>query len=67
MIKPTQQFMSLKQASEYLGISYQTAKRDYRGWSKWGVSFHRYNGQSNRLLFKRSELERMVDQWKIKI
>lgn len=62
-----QNYFNLKETADFLGISYRSAKNDWRGWERWGVRASRYNGESNRLIFKRSDLEKMVQQWEIRL
>jgi len=59
MIKQAQEYLNLKQAAEYLGIGGSTAKRIWPSWIDHGVVPSRFPG--NKLRFKRSELDRMMD------
>lgn len=57
-------YLSTKQAAEYLGIGYSTAKKNWPQWTKFGVVPSRLNGKAE-LRFKRSELDRLMDAWRV--
>lgn len=67
MIKISPEYFSAKQAADYLGIAYVTLKRDYPGWDRFGVIARRYNDRAStgKLRFKRTELDQMMNQWKV--
>lgn len=63
MIKPLQNYLNLKQAAEYLGISESHAKTQWPGWSKYGVIPSRF--PSRMLKFKISDLDKLMEVLKV--
>lgn len=68
MIKQSQEYLNLKQAAEYLGIGESTAKNRkspayWCKWEKFGVVASRWPGRM--LKFKRSDLDRMMEETKV--
>lgn len=64
----TPAYLSLKDTAAYLGIGLSTSKRDWPSWEKFGVIPSRYvssTGRGRRLFFRRTELDRMMDQMKV--
>lgn len=53
--KREQKYLSLREAAEYLGISYRTAYRDWKSWIKYGVSPCKYNK------FKKEDLDELME------
>lgn len=56
--------LTAKEAAAYLGISYNTLKRDWPAFDKYGVVPCRYRG-GRILLFKKSELDQMIEKWRV--
>lgn len=67
MIQIAPQYLTARQASDYLGIAYVTLRKDYKSWFDLGVNPSRYGGKndSGHLRFKRSELDHLMDQWRL--
>lgn len=64
----TPAYLSLTETAAYFGMSLGTAKRDWPSWEKFGVVPSRYvnrSGRGRRLFFRRTELDRMMDQMKV--
>jgi predicted site-specific integrase-resolvase len=67
MLQISPEYLSAQQAASYLGIAYETLKKNYPQWMKFGVIARRFNNKADtgKLRFKRSELDQMMDQWKV--
>lgn len=77
MNKPNQEYMNLRQTADYLGMSLSTAHRSYPTWVEHGVIPSRLRSlvknekgsievrEGRNLRFKRSEIDRMMDQLKV--
>ena len=60
------QYLSLKQTAEFLGFSQSFVEHNYPQWLEFGVVARRRNNNPNsNLMFKISELEKMVDEWRV--
>lgn len=58
--------LTLKEAADYLGISYINARINWPEWTKFGVIPFRYLGNPKASLrFRVSELEKMTEQWNV--
>lgn len=64
MIQIAPEYLTTRQAATYLGIGYSTLLRDWPKWTDLGVNPSRYNGIKD-LRFKRSELDQLMDQWRV--
>lgn len=63
MIRERQEYLSLKQAAEYLGIGDSTAKKNWPTWEQYGVIPSRYPKRT--LRFKRSDLDKLMELTKV--
>lgn len=60
---PNQNYLNLREAAEYLGIGESTAQRLWPSWIKLGIIPARYPGK--RLRFKKSDLDKLIEQFKV--
>lgn len=58
-----QEYLSLKQSAEYLGLSESRAKVIWPGWAKYGCVPSRLSSRT--LRFKRSDLDKMMEALKV--
>jgi predicted DNA-binding transcriptional regulator AlpA len=63
ILSTTQQFLSLKETAEYLGIGERTAQRDWPSWERYGVVPSRMG--SRVLRFKKADLDQMMESLKV--
>lgn len=59
-----QRYLNMREAAEYLGMSYSDVCAKWPDWDVYGCIPARRPGGRN-LMFDRKELDRMVEQWKV--
>ena len=60
--KISKKWLTLKQAADHCGMAYQTARKNWRKWERFGVSAYKLNRKP---LFKAEELDRMIEMHQV--